>query len=132
MFIPRLSSPHRLPHPKVFALCDRDGSGFIGLDELFRFVRGSLRAEMRTQRKMALIRTLTLQPKPGDGACAINTLDGQTIEYDDSHIWDKDCLRLELQTVLFANEIAAVRRLPSYYYHGIVLLYHLIISSSSA
>jgi hypothetical protein len=80
----------------VYKSCDKDGSGRIGVDELFHFVRGDTRASVRNKQQTRLVKGLTLQPAEGEPGCELN-LDGsgRVIPYDLHHVWAADDFRLE-------------------------------------
>ena len=93
---------------EIFDECDRDGSGRIGYDELYRFVRGKDLGNHKKRNASSLTRNLTLQPKPGTPGHDLNVdrETGQVLEYDLRHTWTPEDLRLEIQTLLIGNQIA--------------------------
>ena len=97
---------------QIFEECDKDGSGRIGYDELYRFIRGKDIAKDQSKISDKIVRHLTLQPKPEElgrlGAADLNWSDahGMRLQYDVSHTWSQDDLRLEIQVLLIGNEIS--------------------------
>ena len=89
--------------------CDKDKSGRIGYDELYRFVRGRELNRVQARLSDKLIRRLTLQPTPEElgkiGAADLNwsDADGCRLEYDSHHIWTSDDLRMEIQVGAYSR-----------------------------
>jgi hypothetical protein len=93
---------------RVFDECDRDKSGRIGYDEIYRFIRGHELGKHRSNASSTLLRKLTLQPKPGTPGAELNIdfSTGKALHYDPHHTWSPEDLRLELQVLLVGLEIS--------------------------